>query len=90
MNKGEFIEAIAERADVSKTIAASILNTMIDIVTEQLVRGEAITVTGFGKFKTVHKAARNGVNPHTQERIVVPERNTPKFEFSKNIKEALK
>lgn len=89
-NKGEFIEAIAERAEVSKSVAASVFNSMTEVVTEQLKAGESITIAGFGKFKSVHKDARTARNPQTGELVSVPERNTPKFEFGKNIKEALK
>lgn len=90
MNKGEFIEAIASKADAPKNVTANVFNSMVEVITEQLKAGEKITVAGFGTFESKHKAAREARNPQTGASVKVPERNVPKFNFGKNIKEALK
>jgi len=90
MNKGDFITAISERTDVNKATVATVFNGMTEIITETLKAGEKITIAGFGSYESKHKPARKGRNPKTNEELIVPERNVPKFNFGKTIKEALK
>lgn len=90
MNKGEFIEAIAAKSNTPKNVTANVFNSMVDVITEQLKAGDKITLAGFGTFESRHKAAREARNPQTGEAVKVPERNVPKFNFGKNIKDALK
>jgi DNA-binding protein HU-beta len=89
MKKQDFIKAIAANAGVSQDAASKILSSMIEIVTSELKNGGEVNITGFGAFKVSARAARNGVNPRTKEKIVIPARNTPVFRAGKTLKEAV-
>ncbi len=89
MKKQDFVKAIAAAAWVSQDAANKILTAMIDTVTSELKSGGEVNITGFGAFKVSPRAARNGVNPRTKEKIVIPARNTPVFRAGKTLKEAV-
>lgn len=89
MNKGQFIEAIAERAGLSRKEASAALEAVIATVTETLKAGDKITVTGFGTFETRKRASRNGRNPHTGEAITIAAKTAPAFKPGKALKDAL-
>lgn len=89
MGKGEFIEAIANKAEVSKKEVATVYEAMVSVITEQLVAGNKISLVGFGNYEVKHRAARKGVNPATKEEIDIPAKDVPKFSFSSNIKKQI-
>ena len=60
MNKGEFVEALADRLDVSRAQADRALSAVLDIIAEQLGEGEKVAFTGFGSFEVSERAARTG------------------------------
>ncbi len=60
MNKGEFVEALADRMDVSRAQADRALSAVLDIIAEQLGKGEKVAFTGFGSFEVSKRAARTG------------------------------
>ena len=67
MNKAELITAVAENADITKKDAEKALKAFVDVVTEELKKGEKVQVVGFGTFEVLERAAREGRNPHTGE-----------------------
>ena len=69
MNKTELIAAIAEQAEISKKDAEKALKAFVDVVTEQLKEGEKVQLVGFGTFEVSERAAREGRNPQTGEKI---------------------
>ncbi len=89
MKKQDFIKAVAAEAGVSQDAASKILATMLSTITSELKNGGEVNITGFGAFKVSARAARNGVNPRTKEKIVIPARNTPVFRAGKTLKEAV-
>ncbi len=89
MNKTELIQAIAEKADISKKDAGSALQGFIDVVTEELSKGEKIQLIGFGTFEVGKREAREGRNPQTGATIKIPASKTPKFKAGKALKDAV-
>lgn len=89
MNKKELIAAIAQRTGITKKDAGIILNAFLDTVTEALVRGEKVSITGFGSFNTVDRAARECRNPQTGETVFVDAKRAPKFKAGKDLKDAV-
>ncbi len=89
MNKVELIAAIAEKTDSSKKEAEKMLSAFTDTVAETLRNGEKVAIVGFGIFEAKKRAARDGINPRTKERIVVPESISPTFKAGKTLKQAL-
>ena len=89
MNKAELITAVAENADITKKDAEKALKAFVDVVTEELKKGEKVQVVGFGTFEVPERAAREGRNLHTGEPIQIPACKAPKFKAGKALKDAL-
>lgn len=90
MNKTELIAAISEKSCTAKSNVEDILNIFTDVVTEALVNGDRVQLTGFGTFEVLEKKARNGRNPKTGETIEIAACKVPKFRVGKKFKKALK
>jgi DNA-binding protein HU-beta len=90
MKKQDFIKAVATAAGLSQDAVARALGAMIDVVTGELKKGGEVNITGFGNFKVSERAARNGVNPRTGEKIKIAATKTPVFRAGKTLKEAVK
>ena len=90
MTKQDFVEAVADRAGMSKRDAGAAVDAVLDTITDALKRGEAITFTGFGKFSTSARAARTGVNPRTGERVQIAASTVPKFTAGSALKSAVR
>jgi nucleoid DNA-binding protein len=90
MKKQDFIKSVANSAGLSQDAVAKVLASMIDTVTSELKSGGEVNITGFGAFKVSKRAARNGVNPRTQESIKIPAMNSPVFRAGKTLKEAVR
>lgn len=90
MTKAELIEQMAKDAGISKTAAASALQSFLDGVTKSLKKKEGkVTLVGFGTFSKARLKARNGRNPQTGETIKIKARNVVKFKPGKALKEAV-
>ena len=90
MNKIAVVEAVASKTGLSKKEAGMAVEALLDVVSENLVKGEQVTFTGFGNFMVSRRAARDGINPATKERIKIPAVTVPKFKAGKALKEAVK
>ena len=87
MNKTELVAAIAERTELTKKDADQALKAFIDVVGDELSKGEKIQLAGFGTFEVTERAARDGINPRTKETIHIPESKAPKIKAMKSLKE---
>lgn len=90
MNKTELITGMAEKAEISKKDAEKALNAFTNIVADTLVDGDKVSITGFGTFEVVERAARTGRNPQTGESIQIQASKSPKFKSGKALKNAIK
>ena len=91
VTKQDFIDRVASKSDLSKRDAAKAVDAFLDTVTDSLKRGDQITFTGFGKFSTAHRAARQGVNPRNpSEKVHIPASTVPKFSAGSALKQAVK
>lgn len=89
MNKTELITAMSEKSDLSKKDVAAAVEAFVEVVTEELKKGEKIQLVGFGTFEVSKRAARTGRNPQTKETIEIPASNAPKFKAGKALKDAV-
>ncbi len=89
MNKAELIDAVADAADISKAAAARSVDTVLEVITESLKNGNAVTLVGFGTFNTRRREARTGRNPRTGEPIQIKASNLAVFKAGKALKDAL-
>jgi DNA-binding protein HU-beta len=88
MNLKELADAVVmDYEDVSKTFARQFLQDAVAVITEELARGEEVSITGLGKLHIVDRAARTGVNPRTKEKIAIPAKKAIKFKVSKTLKD---
>jgi DNA-binding protein HU-beta len=90
MTKAEFIDKLAKRGETTKKQAAESLDLVFGTISEELTKGEQISVPGFGKFSVVKRAARTGINPRTKKKIKIKATNAPKFSAAKALKEKVK
>jgi DNA-binding protein HU-beta len=91
VTKQDFIDRVADKADLNKRDASKAVDAFLDTVTESLKRGDQITFTGFGKFSTAHRAARMGVNPRNpSQKVEIPAATVPKFSAGSTLKSAVK
>ena len=87
MNKTELIAVVAEKAELSKKDAEKAIKAFTDAVSEELVKGGKIQLVGFGTFEVKERAAREGINPRTKEKIEIPSSKLPSFKAGKALKE---
>ena len=91
MTKAEIVSAIAEKAGLTKKSAQDALEALLEVITSELVKGESVTLTGFGTFKISARAARTGVNPQDpSQKIQIPAMNLPTFKAGKGLKDAVR
>jgi len=89
MNKGDFIGAVADAAELSKADAARAVDAMIEAITKALKKGDTVTLVGFGTFSVRKRAARMGRNPQTKEAIKIKASKNPAFKAGKALKDAV-
>ena len=89
MNKTELVAAIAEQAELTKKDAEKALKAFVDVVTDELKKGEKVQLVGFGTFEVSERAAREGRNPQTGETMKIEASKSPKFKAGKALKDAI-
>lgn len=91
MTKQEFIDKVAQRADMEKREAARAVDAFLETITDALSQGEEVAFTGFGKFTAQRRAARQGVNPRNPtEKVTIPASTVPKFSAGSQLKAAVR
>ena len=89
MNKTELIAAVAAKAGLTKKDAECVVNATLETITESLVKGDKVNVSGFGIFEVKARDARVGRNPRTKETIQIPATKLPAFKAAKALKDAV-
>ena len=90
MNKTELVAAIAEKAGTSKKGAEKVVNATFDVISEAMAKGDKISLVGFGTFEVRERAAREGKNPQTGEKIKIAACKVPAFKAGKALKDSVK
>lgn len=90
MNKTELIDIISEKAELTKAKAEEALNAMVDAVTQSLRDGNPVVLFNFGTFLVKDRAAREGRNPSTGEKIKINAAKVVGFKAGKALKDAVK
>ncbi len=86
MNKGEFIKAVAEKANCTQKDAGIVFDAVVDTIVSTLKGGDKIVIPGFGSFELASKAATTKINPLTKKPVKVAACKVPKFKFGKSFK----
>ena len=87
MNRTELVAAMAEKTQLSKKDADLALKAFIDVVSEEMQKGEKVQLVGFGTFEVSERAAREGRNPKTGETMTISASKSPKFKAGKALKD---
>jgi len=90
MNKTELVNAIAEKANLSKADAKNALDACLEAISGALVSDDKVALLGFGTFAVVEKGARTGINPRTKEKIEIPVRKVVKFKPGTELADKVK
>jgi DNA-binding protein HU-beta len=89
LSKADIIEAVANNSGLSKADSARAVESLVNTVTRTLKKGDEVSITGFGKFSVVQRAARQGVNPRTGEKIRIKASKAPKFTAGAQLKQSV-
>ncbi len=89
MNKQELVSEVAKKADLPKTKAQAAVEAIFDTIKTTLKKGGEVRLVGFGTFAVAKRAATQGRNPRTGEKINIPASKQPKFKAGKELKEAV-
>ena len=89
MNKAELINAVAEKAALSKKDSEAAVNAALEAITGALSDGEKVQLVGFGSFEVKKREARVGRNPKTKEAIEIPASKVPVFKAGKALKDVV-
>ena len=89
MNKNEFIQAVADEANLSKADAARAVDAIVATVGNALKQGDSVSLVGFGTFLVRERAARTGRNPQTGAEIRIAASKNPVFKAGKALKDAV-
>ena len=89
MNKTELIAAAAQSAGITKKDTERVLNAAIDVITQSLIRGEKVQLSGFGTFEARDRKERTGCKPHNAQPIRIAATRVPGFKPSKVLKDSV-
>ena len=87
MTKADLINVIAEKAQITRVKAETVVNTIFDSMIEALIRDDRIEIRGFGSFVNRQYKAYQGRNPRTGDVIPVRRKKVPFFKVGKELKE---
>ncbi len=90
MTKSEFVDQVAERADLNKKDASDAVDAVLGTIEDTLKRGSEVTFSGFGKFHVAERGAREGRNPATGASIRIAATKVPRFTAGSALKKAVK
>ncbi|OEU47913.1 MAG: DNA-binding protein HU [Desulfobacterales bacterium C00003060] len=87
MKKEDLVRFVSEQADITGASAGKAVNAVFDGIASALEKGDPTSIVGFGGFKVVDRAAREGRNPSTGEKIQIPASKAVKFTPGKPLKD---
>ena len=89
MNKTQLIDAVAKSANLKKADAEAAVNAVTAAITDALKAGDKVQLVGFGTFEVKERAAREGRNPKTGEKITIAASKHPAFTAGKALKDSI-
>jgi DNA-binding protein HU-beta len=91
VNKGKLVDAISKNigGTVNKKSIETVTNHLLEVIVNTVANGDKVTIVGFGSFEPRDRAAREGRNPKTGEKMEIAATRIPAFSAGKNFKEAV-
>lgn len=90
LNKKQLVDIVAEETGFTKKDTTTVVDAVLSAITTSLAEGNKIDLSGFGKFEVKERAARQGINPVTKEKIEIAATKVPSFKAAKALKDAVK
>ena len=90
VNKGQLVDTLAESTGLGKKDVKAVVDGVFDHISEHLTRGDKVQITGFGSFEVRERAARQGVNPSTGDKIDIAASKSPAFKAGKSLRDSVK
>lgn len=87
--KEEIVTTVANETGYSQKIVATVVDTLLNDITDEMANGNKVQFMGFGVFEPKEMAARTGRNPHTNEPVPIPARVVPSFKPGNRLKAAV-
>lgn len=88
MNKKDVVKEVANRhTDLTQKKIGEIVDDVLEVIKENLVKGDKVLFAGFGSFEVTERAAREGRNPQTGDTVTIPSCKVPKFKPGKALKD---
>jgi integration host factor subunit beta len=87
MTKAELVERVAEEINLTKKQTETIVNILLNSITEALSQGDKVELRGFGSFRIRGRNPREGRNPKTGEAVHIPAKRVPFFKAGKELRE---
>ena len=89
MRKQDLVRAVAEQTRTSESQASAAVNAVFSAIQQAMANGDEVTISGFGSFRVVERAAREGRNPQTGEAMTIGARRSPAFRPGTGLKRAV-
>jgi DNA-binding protein HU-beta len=89
MQKSEFIEHVAKKANVTKTEADKVVRASLDVIKETLAGGDKVTLVGFGSFEVRQRGERTVTSIRSKEKVTVAATKLPAFSAGSELKAAV-
>jgi integration host factor subunit beta len=90
MTRSDLVEALAEKfGQLTQRDADLAVKTILDAMSDALIKGHRIEIRGFGSFTVTHRPPRMGRNPRSGESVAIPEKRVPHFKPGKGLREAV-
>ncbi len=89
MTKTELISAVAERTDSTKKNAEAAVNALFAAITDELAKGEKVSIVGFGTFEVRDRKEKQVINPQTKQMMTAPASKAPAFKAGQALKNAV-
>ncbi len=89
MNKNDLVATVAESSDLSKADSTKAVDAVFEAITGALKGGDEVRLVGFGTFSVAQRAASEGRNPRTGDKIQIPASKQPKFKAGKGLKDSV-
>ena len=89
MTKTELVDVVANKAGLPKTKVLDTIDALTEAIQGALKKGDKVALVGFGTFDIAKRAAREGVNPRTRQKIKIKASKAPRFKAGKALKDAV-
>jgi integration host factor subunit beta len=87
MTKAELVEKVAEKIQLTKKQTETVVNMLLNSITEALSEGDKVELRGFGSFRLRNRNPREGRNPKTGDTVQIPAKRVPFFKAGKELRD---